>query len=553
MKYLVLALLLFSLGFPATIVVNSQDGRDLVSATYYAINTGDRIIFVPPIYNEPVIYGKVGWNGDVLLVQSASAPIMTGMADTLRNRGNTVEVITSSEPYETNRLLAERSGARKFILVDPVYGYNTVAAVAYAKQNGMYLLFADSGQKDAVVNFLKGKNPQGILLYGYMDAEVKDALDANSLAYREINTGDKFDDNMRMLDLYFQQNPSKKQVILSDGNAFEDTITAGDDPLLMISPVVPPSVYNYLKEKASSGRISVGLVVDSEYAQTTYNLKESINRELGEEKLHVLVKFGQSVPSAGSNLFDVDLFPVRGPILGLEIAGAAYNTQTGELEITYRNTGNAVEYVKSRIVVYAGGKAATVGDEEPFSIIRGQTLGKGYPVKIEEGAIVANITSMFGSSRKSMENGIAALLDAGRVQFVDRSLLEITSFTKDGDDLFVTYSNAGNSSLYFRADAKVNASGRLINMEDDRVYSIAQGEAKMVKFPGALKGSTGVVAGAYYGAREAFMDKRIEQAYVPEPAFAMDTTLILGLLVLLLLIVAVYLAFFRGKGKKNSP
>jgi hypothetical protein len=75
MKYLVLALLLLSLTFSATVVVNSQDGRDLVSATYYAANTGDRILFVPPVYNEPVIYGKIGWNGQVLLVQSASNPI----------------------------------------------------------------------------------------------------------------------------------------------------------------------------------------------------------------------------------------------------------------------------------------------------------------------------------------------------------------------------------------------------------------------------------------------------------------------------------------------
>ncbi len=550
MKYLVFALLLLSLGFSAMVVVNSQDGRDLVSAVYYAANTGQTVVFVPPFYSEAVVYGKIGWNGEVLLVQSASSPIMTGMADALRNKGNTVETISSSDPYETNRLLAERSGATKFILVDPVYGYNTVSAVAYAKQNGMYLLFADAEQKDAVIDFLKGKNPQDILLYGYVDAEVKDALNANRLTHREINTGDKFDDNMQMLDLYLQQNPSKKQVILSDGNAFEDTITAGDDPMLLISPVIPTGVYNYIREKAASGAVSVALVVDKEYAQTAYDMKESINTELGEEKLHVLVKFGQSVPAAGSGLFDVDLFPVRGPILGLQITGADYNTQTRQLEITYSNTGNALEYVKSRIIVYVDGNAVgTVGDEEPFSVLKGQALGKGYPMEIQEGAIAVNVTAMFGSSRKSTENGIVALLDAGRVQFVDRSLLEISSFTKDGDDLFVTYSNAGNSSIYFRADAKVNASGRTTNLEDDRVYSLAQGEAKMVKFPGVMKDSSGVVAGAYYGAREAFMDKRLEEGYVPAPAFALDTTLLLGALVLVLLIVIIYLAFFRGKKK----
>ena len=546
MKHLVLALLLLSLGFSATVVVNSQDGRDLVSATYYAANTGDRIVFVPPVYNEPVTYGKIGWNGEVLLVQSASNPIITGMADALRNRGNTVETISSAEPYQTNRMLAERSGARKFILVDPVYGYNTVAAVAYAKQNSMYLLFVDKAQKDAVISFLNGKAPQDILLYGYVDAEVKDALSSNGLSYREINTGDKFDDNMQMLDLYLAQNPAKKQAILSDGNAFEDTITGGDDPVLLISPVVPAGVYNYVRDRASEGKISVGLVVDREYAQTAYDLKESVNEELGREALHVLVKFGQSVPAAGSGLFDVDLFPVMGPILGLEIRGAEYNTLARELEVTYANTGNAQEYVKSRIIVYVDGyPVGTVGDEEPLSIPRGQTIGKGYPIGIENGAILANITAMFGSSRKSTENGVVAILNAGRVEFTDRSLLEISSFTEDGGDLFVTYSNAGNTSVYFRADANTNISGRMTRIEDDRVYPLAQGEAKIVKFPGVLEGSSGIVAGAGYGSREAFIDKRVEKAY--EPALAADYTLLFaGLLVLLVLIIG-YLIWSRGK------
>ncbi|MCX6768651.1 MAG: hypothetical protein NTY83_02315 [Candidatus Micrarchaeota archaeon] len=547
MKYLVLALLLLSLGFSATVVVNSEDGRDLVSATYYAANTGDKILFVPPVYNEPVIYGKIGWNGQIILVQSASNPILTGMADALRNKGNTVEMIISSEPYQTNRLLAERSGARKFILVDPVYGYNTVSAVAYAKQNSMYLLFVNTEQKDAVITFLKGKNPQDILLYGYIDGDVKDALSANGLSYREINTGDKFDDNMQMLDLYLQQNPSKKQVILSDGNAFEDTITAGDDPVVLISPVISTSVFNYLKDKVSSGQIAVGMVVDAEYAQTAYDLKESINQQLGSEKLHVLVKFGQSVPAAGSGLFPVDLFPVRAPIIGLNIAGAEYNTLSRELEITYENTGNAPEYVKSRIIVYVDGNPiATVGDEEPFSIAKGQALGRGYPVEIENGAIIANVTAMYGSSRKSTENGIVAILNAGRVEFTDRSALEISGFTEDGEDLFVTFANNGSSAVFFRADANANISGRMTKIEDDRVYSLAQGEAKMVKFPGVLKGSSGIVAGADYGAREAFLDKRVEKSYVPAPAAADYTLLLAGLLLLLVLIIG-YLVWGRSK------
>lgn len=554
MKFPFFLLLLFSLGF-STIVVNSQDGRDLVSATYYSINSGDRLVFVPPAYSDAVVYGKIGWNGDVLLVQSASAPIMVGMKNELENRGNRVEMISSQDPYATNILLAGRSGARRFILVDPVYGYNAVSAVAYAKQNSMYLLFADRDLKDSVASFLREKNPQDILIYGHMDQEVKNALDSAGLSYREINTGDKFDDNMQLVDLYFQGNPSKRQVILSDGNAFEDTIIAGDDPVVLISPVVSTSVFNYMKDKVSSGQVSVAMVVDKEYAQASYDLKESINNELGAEKLHVLVKFGQNVPAAGSGLFPVDLFPVRAPILGLAITGAEYNTLSRELEITYENTGNALEYVKSRIIVFVDGAyAGTLGDEEPFAVGKGEKFGRGYPIAIETGQVSANVTAMYGSSRKSAENGIVAFLSAGRVEFVDRSSLDISGFAVDREtnDLLVTFANNGSVKVYFRPDANLNISGRPTRIEGDAVHSVEPGEAKIVKFPGVMQGASGVAVGADYGAREAFLGKRVEKEYVPAPAFALDTGILFGLLALVLLIVIIYMAFSRGKGKPKK-
>ncbi len=553
MKNLLLLLLAVSLCFSATVVINSQDGRDVVSGVYYAALKGDRAVFVPPSYSESVTYGKIGWNGEVLLIQSSSNPLITGMANELRNKGNTVEIFSSEEPYAANRLLAEKARATKFILVDPVYGYNTVSALPYAKLNGMYLIFADKGMKNEVISFLRGRGATDILIYGYMDGEIKDALDANGLPYREINTGDKFDDNMELVDRYFSENPSKKQALFSDGNAFEDTIAAGDDPVILISPVIPASVYNFIREKASSGQLKVGMVVDREYAQTAYDLKKSVNSELGQDALHVLVKFGQSVPSAGSGLFDVDLFPVRGPILGLAIRGAQYNTATGQIEITYENTGNALEYVSSRMVVFVDGRQVqTIGDEEPFQVGRGQQLGRGYPISIESGQIALNMTAMYGSSKKSTENGIVVFLDAGRLEYTDRSSLEVSGFTEEQEsgDLLVTYYNPGEVASYFRADAAINASGRITRIEDDRLYELSAGEAKIVKFPGVMKDAAGAVAGANYGSRAAFLEKRVEGQYVPAPKSAFDMNLILILLVALLVAVVGYL-LWEKKGKKK--
>ncbi|NYZ61117.1 hypothetical protein H0O01_05475 [Candidatus Micrarchaeota archaeon] len=61
-----------------------------------------------------------------------------------------------------------------------------------------------------------------------------------------------------------------------------------------------------------------------------------------------------------------------------------------------------------------------------------------------------------------------------------------------------------------------------------------------------LKGSNGIVAGADYGARKAFFDKRVEESYVPAPAAADYTLLFAGLVLLLILIIG-YLVWGRSK------
>jgi len=529
----------------ATTVVNSLDGRDVVSAVYYAAVTGDEIVVIPPDYDESIVYGKIGKNNDVLLIQSNSYPIMTGMKSKLEIDGNTVEILVSEEPYETNLELAEKSNAKKFVLVDPVYGYNTVSALAYAKFNSMYLLFVDKNNAESVVNFLDGKAEE-ILVYGYMDNEVKDSLSSKGISYWEINNGDKFDDNLEITELYFDKNPSKTQVILSDGNAMEDTISAGDDPVVLISPVVPLVVYDYMKENAVSEQISVGMVVDQEYAQTAYNLKTSINKELGSEKLHVFVKIGES---AGQGMGNVGLFPLRGPIVIVEVKNVEYNSNSKELEITYENTGNAMGYARSSAVVFVDGVYAnTVGDEEMFPVNRGEKVGKGYSLDIENGDIVVNLTTFYGTSKKYPENGLMGLFSAGVVSFTDTSNLAISDFTQDSqtNDLLVTFTNGGESIVYFSADATTEINGVKTKITDDNVYSLAGGEGRIVRFPGLAKDSA-IVAGADYGEREAFLDKRVEEIFTPSAEAPTDNTLIYGGVILLLVVIVGYLIFERKK------
>ncbi|MCX8200143.1 MAG: hypothetical protein N3G76_01605 [Candidatus Micrarchaeota archaeon] len=539
----------------ATVVVNSLDGRDVVSGIYYAAVRGEDVVFIRPTYDAQLVYSKIGTNNNVLLIQSKPSPIITGMASELKNRGNRVELVESDDPYKTNLYLADRSGASKFILVDSVYGYNTVSVLAYAKLNSMYLVFVDKSNLGSVISFLKSKSPREILLYGYIDAESKKALDGAGIAYSEINNGDKFDDNLQIADMYFKKNPSKRQVIVSDGNAFEDTIAKGDDPVILVSPLPPVHVYDYIKQKAAQGQIKVLMIVDSEYTQTIYNLKTSINNELGVQALHAFVKIGESVSGSGG-MGPVELFPLPGPVLGLTVESVQYNTLTKQLEVTYKNTGNALEYAKSQIRVFVDGNLlSTVGDDDFFALGRGEKVGRAYPISIESGEVLANMTVLYGTSRRAAETGFMVALPAGKVQFKDSSVLNISGFTldKNTNDLYVTYTNTGGIPLYFRPDATVTANGISTKIRSDTVYSLQPGKGEIVKFPGIAKDGARIVGGANYGAREAFLEKRVEKEYVPAPsAQGIDTSTLLLVVVIVLVLLVGYLLLDKIRGQKQG-
>ncbi|MFZ5500717.1 MAG: hypothetical protein ACOY58_02235 [Candidatus Micrarchaeota archaeon] len=536
----VLLLALSQLAF-AMVVVNSYDGRDVVSGIYYAAVQGDEVIFLTPSSGDSV-YGRIGTGKDILLIQSLDHPMLTGMAGNLEQRGNTVDVLVSDDPLETNLELASRSGADGFVLVDPVYGDNTVSALAYAKLNGLYLILADKDNAESVVSELRTQNPERILLYGYTDAELKSGLQGTGLSFEEINTGDKFDDNLELVKRFLSQNPAKKQAILADGSVFESTIASGDDPVILISPLIPSAVRDYIEQQALSGQLPVLLIVDETYTQTAYDLKESINEDAGRKAVTVFVKMGEGTSGAGSDINPVEMFPLPVPTVGLQIEKAEYNQDSGELEITYKNTGNALEYVESRILVYVDGAyAATLGDEEPFPVEREGKAGMAYQLEVEEGQITANITAYFGSSKKSRESGIRVMMDAGRVDFTDSSSLSIADFTHDreSNDLLVSFANNGSASLYFRPYAVIDMNGTRTTIKDDNTYTLGSSEGHIVKFPGIVKSGAVITAGADYGEREAFMDNKVEREYVPEPQGGMDMLLILavvGVLVVLALL-----------------
>ena len=114
----------------AYVVVNSQSALDVSSAIYYAHVNGEDYFYVTPGLDMVLTAREIGNKGEITLIESANNPMFKGFADSLEAQGNTVSVLTSTDPMEFNLRLAADSGARHFIITDPNYGYNIVPVLA---------------------------------------------------------------------------------------------------------------------------------------------------------------------------------------------------------------------------------------------------------------------------------------------------------------------------------------------------------------------------------------------------------------------------------------
>lgn len=556
MKLSNVVLAIFILGLVNSyIVVNSQDPSDVSSAVFYANAKGDEVFVVTPGSDLLSSERLIGSHGSVLLIESPSNQILAGLRNGMESNGNSVEVV-SLTGTQLNLELARRSGASRFVVTDPVYGYNVVALVAYAKSTGAYLIFANRSSIGEVSNFLAGHRPSSLLLYGTLDEEVVSALNQLGVEAEAIDNGDKYEDNMQILDKYFALNSGTGDVLLADGSALEVSINSGRIPVVLVSDVIPERLYNYMLGKISGGQIRVGTLVGSSQINPVYDMMKRLNNQIGEKKFSVFVKFGQATSSGGEPA-PLSMFPLPYPDARVSLASAAYNPSLGAFEIIYSNAGNAPAYVRSTIAVLLDGQQiGTIGDDGQYVIRRGEIKGVRYAfANPGEGQLAINDTTYYGISKYSPDKGFIKYMDVGRISFVDQSsvVLSDASYSPFEDKLTVKVRNNGSTDASYRLTvAYVNDEGLTV-YEEEQPRNISSGRNDIVALTGVIQlpqdkaDKTTMNATATYGAREAFMDK---EASAPVKIEGFPWWI---LLILLLIILIIAYWYYRKKKKEKEP
>lgn len=439
----------------------------------------------------------------------------------------------------------------KFVVIDPAYGYNAISAAPYAVKANSYVLFVDHRNINDVVTFLKGHPPTSLIIFGQVDREVKDGLAAFNP--ETINKGDRFSNNLAMVDLYMKLK-SAKQVVLTNGEFLEEGLMSGADPVIYIGKTNVPTVVQQYIQKSG---IEVGILIGNELIGTATTIRHLLG-------ISVFVKFAQGARTpqgAIAQVEDLDRFPMPTYDLNLVIQSIVYNKATNSLEVTYHNPTDLALYFKSTITVHDGANQKTTGDNDALFLdklgsktVVYNTASDGSQLLFQGQNLTADVLTIYGEAPNSLEDTLQATLDITQVEVTDNSVVNITSvyYDKSRQAFVVTLTNIGPVDAYAEPEMEnLVINDQSTNYAAETPVLIKKGQS--VDVPIAVTMTTPdfaanpeVTVRAYYGERELSLIKTTEGSFAFRFGGGYGQYIVYAVVV----VVILALLFFLGTKKK---
>ncbi len=552
-------LLLFTTAYAEDYVaVNSMDGRDVLSAIFYANVKGEPVKFMPvPGGSSDLFVAKIGAGHSILLIQSET-PVSGFVENALRANNNTVQLFASSGGAATNLELAARSGAESFIVVDSAYSDSALSVLSYARHTGSYVILADKNNIDQVRSVVAGKK---VMIFGLVDAEVKAGL----APYAPVIVGrgeDKFEDNLIMCNMTLSEF-SVTNAIMTDGTFIEEAMASGDQPLILTGRLVPQPTYDFIAQEVRAGRLTEIMLIGNDLVMPAYDMRERMKKEFQTEgipfNLGIVIKFAQVVPGAGTGVLVLDTFRMPAYQPQLSISEVTYNRQSGRLMVTVGNAGDGAAYYTSEIRVRVNGADFRVFTTNATSLIqRGEQAGSEYPLDISsvsEGNVTALVIVKYGLSKNSLDSFASSEGPLATISYADTSNVSV-QFARYDDankQVLVTIRNNGAQTAYVFPKLNLLLSGQSTNVSGSGTKPIDPASLAVEQFPleltpADIAANPSISIFVDYGGRPGFLVRHVQYTVPLEAPGISMSLLFIGGAALLLLAGAAWLFMRRRPG-----
>ncbi|MBN1170139.1 hypothetical protein JXA56_03880 [Candidatus Micrarchaeota archaeon] len=559
-KIAIIMLMLLAFSYAENFVaVNSMDGRDVLSGIYYAGVKGYPVQFMTPNAVNEVFLAKVGKDKEILLIQSGNLPISTFIENELKKE-NTVELYASTEGGSTNLDLAKRSGAKSFIIVDSAFSDSAVSVLPYAQKTKSYVIFSNKENAAEVADAVSGA--EKILIYGYVDQAVKDALASHSPQY--VGRGeDKFEDNIAIVDKTIKEFGGGR-VLFADGTYLEESMITANSPIILIGRLVPTVTYDYVKSKVISGEITNTLLMGQGQVTPVYDMRERMKSEFEKEGVNktfgIIVKFAQVVPSENTGALLLDTFPLPSYKPSLAIGDVFYDTLEKKVYVSVDNVGEGVAFYTEEVRIQVDGEDHTIlGDKQIKSIERGEQIPISYSFNIDSvpsGEVTALVILKYGSSKNSLEEFATKDTPLASIEYKDESNVVVQSAKYSNNLLSVTMRNNGSVDAYEFAKVEIILDGAPVKISAPGTKKIEAGSLLVEQFPLELSeediaSNENVTVTIDYGARQGFLIKHAAFVVALAEESPAGLPIPLEYIVLAIAVIAIA-AYFLTKKKPDA-
>ncbi len=399
------------------VISNSEDWRDVYSSMLYAtLNDASGDFLVSTSHAQSLLNG-IDKGRDILIITSKDTPFVFNYPSIAESKGfvSVKEKKVSSANLE---LIEDMPDIKNFIIVGDSYGYNAISAVPYAVLTKSWIFLTNRVNINQIENILSRRNIDKLLIYGYVDTEISQALQQYNPEI--INTGDRFQDNIKLVEKYSKSGGVTAQVILTNGEFIEKEIMQGRNPILFTGREnVPEKIAQYIK----SSDIQIGVLIGNELIGAATNIRKSTG-------ISVMVKFARGARERTTGISPVeglDLFYIPSPSISLEVYSIKYNKATSQLEITYKSNSNMPAYFKGTITLISeSGSKIRVGDLETIFISPGIFKTIVYDgVNLIGENLTAEVYTIYGETSTSLDRVLSGTYLVEIINVLDRCQIDV--------------------------------------------------------------------------------------------------------------------------------
>ena len=422
------------------IISNSENWQDVYSIMHYANLKNVEGDFITSTEHGTVILNGINKENKIKVITSKDNPYLFNYKETIESQGfQGVEEITVEDA--NLELINDLPEIQNFILVGDSFGYNAIAVIPYAILTDSWVFLANRLNAQEIDFILSERNVKKVLIYGYVDREVRDAIEKYNPEI--IDNEDRFQDNIEIVEKFLAIQPTK-QALLTNGEFIEKELMEGKEPIIFTGKEnVPDQIRDYLKDSM----IEIGVLIGNDLINTATNIRRSTG-------ISVMVKFARGARSQQSGISAVeglDLFPLPTPTMNLELHSVKYNKINSQLEVTYKSSSNIPIYFKGTITVKSDTESIKVGDTQPTFITPENFKTVIYPLELKSlENLSAEIYTIYGDSKSSSDRILKKEIDIGVIEVLDKCKIEIKDlkYNKQSKSFIIEIKNLENANCW---------------------------------------------------------------------------------------------------------